>query len=113
MKTIPIREVEQRRGLVGAGLRQIHMGESSEKLGHRFDAPKLRRRSWCLSCSLCRRPPVEEPRRFAIVKQLEGCSRRLIACQGEKTSSLTSLALSILFLAPFVWKLSTIQAMTV
>lgn len=25
MKTTPIREVEQRRGLVGAGLRQIHM----------------------------------------------------------------------------------------
>jgi hypothetical protein len=39
MKTIPIREVEQRRGLVGAGLRHLeglHMVESSEKLGHRF-----------------------------------------------------------------------------
>jgi hypothetical protein len=53
---------------------------------------------------------VEEPRRFAIVKQLEGCSKRRIACQGEKTSSLTSLLLSILFLALFVWELPAVQA---
>lgn len=38
------REVQQARGLVGAGLRQIHhANESNEKkLGQGLDAPKLR-----------------------------------------------------------------------